>query len=111
MRAAGSARPSIRVSPTASPDVETYENLDARVDELFEHDFAVIVLDSDHTTFDEVERACMSLFGYTLDEAKALAMRVHTTGAALAAILPEPDARRAVRQLRSRNVRARAERA
>lgn len=99
------------MSTTASPDLETIEDLDERVDALFEHDFAVIVLDSDRTTFEQVERACMSLFGYTLDEAKALAMRVHTTGQALAAILPEPEARQAVRQLHSRNVRARVQRA
>jgi ATP-dependent Clp protease adapter protein ClpS len=50
------------------------------------------------------------LFGFTAEEAADLAMKVHTTGEALAAVLPEAAARRAVRWLRSRNVRARMER-
>jgi ATP-dependent Clp protease adapter protein ClpS len=103
------------VSPLTFPDVEIEQEMDAelagRVRELFGHDFAVIIMDSDFTTFDEVERACMTLFGYTRTEAESLSMRVHTTGEALAAVLPEETARQAVRQLRQRNVLARVEKA
>ena len=68
-------------------------------------------MDSDFTTFEEVETACMSLFGYTRAEAENLSMRVHTTGEALAAVQPEAQARASVRRLKARNVLARAERA
>jgi ATP-dependent Clp protease adapter protein ClpS len=103
------------VSPLSLPDVETQEKLEGtltdKLRELFDHDFAVIIMDSDFTTFDEVERACILLFGYTRPEAEALSMRVHTTGEALAAVLPEERARQSVRQLRARNVLARVEKA
>lgn len=79
------------------------------LDEMFDREFAVIIMDSDFTTFDEVERACIALFGYTRAEAEMLSMRVHTTGEALAAVMEESGARRSVRQLRQRNVLARAE--
>lgn len=97
------------------PDVDIRQELDEDVAgnlrELFDHDFAVIIMDSDFTTFDEVERACIALFGYTRSEAESLSMRVHTTGEALAAVRPEQEARQAVRKLRQRNVLARAEKA
>jgi ATP-dependent Clp protease adapter protein ClpS len=103
------------VSPLSLPDVETQEKLEGtltdKLRELFDRDFAVIIMDSDFTTFDEVERACIFLFGYTRPEAEALSMRVHTTGEALAAVLPEERARQSVRQLRARNVLARVEKA
>jgi len=103
------------VGPVSLPDVEVQPDLEGDVDdklrELFGHDFAVIIMDSDFTTFDEVERACIALFGYTRAEAEQLSMRVHTTGEALAALLPEHEARQAVRKLRQRNVLARVERA
>jgi ATP-dependent Clp protease adapter protein ClpS len=103
------------MSPLAHPDVDSREELEGevadKVRDLFDRDFAVIILDSDFTTFDEVERACMALFGYTRPEAEALSMRVHTTGEALAALLTEDAARQAVRQLRRRNVLARIEKA
>ena len=95
------------------PDVEVdraaEEDVAAKVRDLFGEDYAVIIMDSDFTTFDEVERACMALFGYSRPDAEALSMRVHTTGEALAAVLAEPKARQAVRQLRRRNVLARVE--
>jgi ATP-dependent Clp protease adapter protein ClpS len=95
------------------PDVEVdraaEEDVAAKVRDLFGEDYAVIIMDSDFTTFDEVERACMALFGYSRPDAEALSMRVHTTGEALAAVLTELEARQAVRQLRRRNVLARAE--
>lgn len=101
------------MSPLAFPDVEirqdTEEDMADKVKDLFGQDFAVVIMDSDFTTFDEVERACMALFGYSRPEAEALAMRVHTTGEALAAVMAEDPARRAVRQLRQRNVLARVE--
>jgi ATP-dependent Clp protease adapter protein ClpS len=97
------------VSPVATPDVVVGDDVANKVQELFGDDYAVIIMDSDFTTFEEVERACMALFGYTAQEAKALSMKVHTTGEALAAIMDEPMARRAVRQLRRRNVLARVE--
>ena len=78
---------------------------------LFDGDWAVIIMDSDFTTFDEVESACIFLFGYTRAEAEVLSMRVHTTGEALATVLPEAEARASVRRLRARNVLARTERA
>ena len=103
------------MSPLSLPDVDTRSELDEDVEiklrELFGKDFAVIIMDSDFTRFDEVERACISLFGYTRSEAERLSMRVHTTGEALAAVLPEAEARQAVRKLRSRNVLARVEKA
>jgi ATP-dependent Clp protease adapter protein ClpS len=86
------------------------EEVAEKVGTLFDGHYAVIVLDSDFTTFAEVEGACIELFGFTPEEAAALAMKVHTTGEALAAVLPEAEARRAVRSLRARNVRARLER-
>ncbi len=105
------------MSPLSVPDVETREEIELEDDvtnklrELFDGDFAVIIMDSDFTTFEEVESACMALFGYTRPEAEALSMRVHTTGEALATVLPEDAARQAVRQLRRRNVLARVEKA
>jgi ATP-dependent Clp protease adapter protein ClpS len=101
------------VSPLKLPDVDVQHDVEGdvanKLRELFDRDFAVIIMDSDFTTFDEVEQACMALFGYTRPEAEALSMRVHTTGEALAAVLAEEDARKAARQLRQRNVRARIE--
>ena len=101
------------MSPLSLPDVaireEVEDDVAGKLRELFDQDFAVIIMDSDFTTFDEVERACIALFGYTRPEAEALSMRVHTTGEALAAVLPEEEARQAVRQLRRRNVLARVE--
>lgn len=101
------------MSPLSLPDLDTRPELDGdvvdKLRELFDQDFAVIIMDSDFTTFDEVERACIALFGYSRPEAEALSMRVHTTGEALAAVLPEEEARGAVRKLRQRNVLARVE--
>jgi len=94
----------------ADADVVVDEDIAGKVGQLFDGHYAVIILDSDFTTFAEVEGACIELFGFTPDEAAALAMKVHTTGEALAAVLPEGEARRAVRSLRTRNVRARIER-
>ena len=93
----------------AAPDVAEEQDLAERVRELFGDDYAVIIMDSDFTTFEEVERACMTLFGYTAGEAKALSMKVHTTGEALAAVMEEAAAHQAVGQLRRRNVLARVE--
>jgi ATP-dependent Clp protease adapter protein ClpS len=101
------------MSLPSPPDVDTRrdaeEEVAGKLKELFGEDFAVIIMDSDFTTFDEVERACMALFGYSRAEAELLSMRVHTTGEALAAVLPESGARQAVRRLRQRNVLARVE--
>jgi ATP-dependent Clp protease adapter protein ClpS len=101
------------MSPLPFPDVDSREDVEDdvadKLRELFDQDFAVIIMDSDFTTFDEVERACIALFGYTRPEAEALSMRVHTTGEALAAVLPESAARQSVQQLRRRNVLARIE--
>jgi ATP-dependent Clp protease adapter protein ClpS len=91
-------------------EVVAEEEIADKIGTLFDGHYAVIILDSDFTTFAEVEGACIELFGFTPDEAAALAMKVHTTGEALAAVLPEAAARRAVRSLRTRNVRARMER-
>lgn len=101
------------MSPLAFPDIEIGEDAEEdvaeKVRDLFDQDFAVVIMDSNFTTFEEVERACMALFGYSRPEAEALAMRVHTTGEALAAVMAEAAARQAVRQLRQRNVLARVE--
>lgn len=101
------------MSPLTLPDVEIREEVESdvarKLRELFDQVFAVIIVDSDFTTFDEVEQACIALFGFTRPEAEALSMRVHTSGEALAAVLPEQEARRAVRRLRARNVLARIE--
>lgn len=94
----------------ASPARTVEEELGRQVEDLFEDRYAVIIMDSDFTTFSEVEQACVDLFGYSAPEAAALAMRVHTTGEALAAVLTEAEARRAVGRLKRRNVRARTER-
>jgi len=85
------------------------EEVAEKVRDLFDKHYAVVIMDSDFTTFAEVEHACMDLFGYTLDEATTLSMRVHTTGEAVAAVMEEQPARAAVRQLRRRNVLARVE--
>ena len=95
----------------SAPGVTAEEDLADQVGEVFDDLYAVIILDSDVTTFAEVEGACISLFGYTAAEAAALAMRVHTTGQAVAVLLPRDPARRAVEALRRRNVRARMEKA
>jgi ATP-dependent Clp protease adapter protein ClpS len=87
------------------------EELAERLADPFDGDWAVIIIDSDFTTFDEVESACIALFGYTRPEAEALSMRVHTTGEALAAVQPQEQARASVRRLRARNVLARTEKA
>ena len=101
------------MSPLPLPDVDNREDVESdvadKLRDLFDQDFAVIIMDSDFTTFDEVERACIALFDYTRPEAEALSMRVHTTGEALAAVLAEPVARQSVQQLRRRNVLARVE--
>jgi ATP-dependent Clp protease adapter protein ClpS len=91
------------------PGVDADEEIAGKVRDLFDGHYAVVIMDSDFTTFTEVEDACTSLFGYTADEAAALAMRVHTTGEAVAAVMAREPARVAVRQLRGRNVRARTE--
>jgi ATP-dependent Clp protease adapter protein ClpS len=98
------------VAPATLPAVVPEDEIAEKVGGLFEDHFAVVIMDSDFTTFAEVEGACIDLFGYTADEAAALAMRVHTTGEAVAAVLAETEARKAVRVLRSRNVLARIER-
>jgi ATP-dependent Clp protease adapter protein ClpS len=97
------------VPPTTLPATVGEEEIATKIGEIFDDHYAVIIMDSDYTTFGQVEGACVVLFGYTAEEAAALAVKVHTTGEALAAVLPQPQARRAVRSLRSRNVRARAE--
>jgi len=97
------------VTAVRGPDLD--EDLAGTMAELFDGDWAVIIMDSDFTTFEEVERACMALFGYSRPEAEALSMRVHTTGEALAAVQPEAKARSSVRRLRARNVLARIEKA
>ena len=93
----------------AAADVIEDQDLGDQVGEVFDDLYAVVILDSDLTTFAEVEGACVSLFGYTSEEAAALAMRVHTTGQAVAAVLGRRDAARAVRELRRWNVRSRLE--
>ncbi len=93
----------------AASSVIDEQDLDGQVGEVFDDLYAVVILDSDLTTFAEVEGACVSLFGYTNEEAAALAMRVHTTGQAVAAVLERKDAARAVRDLRRWNVRSRLE--
>lgn len=96
---------------TDAPGTALDERSDLDLRDPFADHWAVIIMDSDFTTFDEVERACIALFGYSRPEAEALSMRVHTTGEALAALQPEREARSSVRRLRARNVLARAERA
>ncbi|MDA8354748.1 MAG: ATP-dependent Clp protease adaptor ClpS [Actinomycetota bacterium] len=93
----------------AMPDVTEQDWIVEQVGEVFDHLFAVIIMNSDFTTFAEVEGACVTLFGYTPDDAAALAMKVHTTGEAVAAVIAEQEARRAVRALRRWNVRSRVE--
>lgn len=95
----------------ADPTVVEDEDLADQVGQVFDDLYAVVILDSDYTTFAEVEGACVTLFGYTPDEAAALAMRVHTTGQAVAAILAKTAAQQAVRSLKRWNVRARIEKA
>lgn len=96
--------------PSATvPAVIPEDDLAETVDGIFDGRYAVVIMDSNVTTFAEVEGACMALFGYTAHDAAALAMRVHTTGEAVAAVLPEEEAIGAVASLRRRNVRARAE--
>ncbi|MHB8220851.1 MAG: ATP-dependent Clp protease adaptor ClpS [Acidimicrobiales bacterium] len=91
------------------PDATEQDWVAEQVGEVFDNLYAVVIMDSDVTTFAEVEGACVTLFGYTPDEAAALAVKVHTTGEAVAAVLGEEKARQAVRSLRRWNVRARIE--
>ena len=93
----------------AVPGVDADQEMAEKVRDLFGRHFAVVIMDSDFTTFAEVETACMVLFGFTADEAAALSMRVHTTGEAVAAVIAEQPARTAVGALRRRNVLARVE--
>jgi ATP-dependent Clp protease adapter protein ClpS len=95
---------------TTVPAVIPEDEIADKIGDLFEDHYAVIIMDSDFTTFSEVENACVTLFGYTPAEAASLAMKVHTTGEALAVVVGEVEARRAVRSLRARNVLARIER-
>jgi len=82
----------------------------AQVDAVFEDDSAavweVIILDDDHTTFDEVIKGCVILLGYTEPSAQALAMKVHLLGEAVAATLSKAEASAVVQRLRIGNVRA-----
>jgi ATP-dependent Clp protease adapter protein ClpS len=98
------------VAPATQPAVVPEDEIAEQIGDLFADHFAVVIMDSDFTTFAEVEGACVDLFGYTAEEAAGLAMTVHTTGEAVAAVLAEEEARRAVRILRSRNVLSRVER-
>lgn len=98
------------MSQVAAPDRVDEEEIARKVGEALGDRYAVVIMDSDRTTFAEVEGACVALFGYTPDDAAALAMKVHTTGEAVAAVMDEDGARRAVRALRRWNVRARVER-
>jgi ATP-dependent Clp protease adapter protein ClpS len=91
------------------PDVREQDRIAEQVGEVFDDLYAVVILDSNVTTFAEVEGACVTLFGYTPDEAAALALKVHTTGEAVAAVLAQDRARQAVRALRRWNVRSRIE--
>ncbi len=95
---------------TTSPVVDE-QDLSDHVGAVFDDLYAVVILDSDATTFAEVEGACVSLFGYTPQDAAALAMRVHTRGQAVAAVLAKTEAATALRALRRWNVRARLEKA
>ena len=95
---------------TLLPDV-VERQLGDQVDALFEDLYAVVILDSDTTTFAEVERACMVLFAYGREEAEALSHRVHTTGEAVAAVMARREAARTVSALRAGNVRSRMARA
>lgn len=94
---------------TAMPDVTEQDRIAEQVGEVFDDLYAVVIIDSNVTTFAEVEGACVALFGYTPDEAAALAVKVHTTGEAVAAVLAQDRARQSVRSLRRWNVRSRIE--
>jgi ATP-dependent Clp protease adapter protein ClpS len=97
------------VGDDAAAGVIEDKALGTQVGEVFDDLYAVVILDSDLTTFAEVEGACVTLFGYSVEDAAALAMRVHTTGQAVAAILARSEAAKAVRTLRRWNVRSRLE--
>jgi ATP-dependent Clp protease adapter protein ClpS len=87
----------------------TTEHIADAIDDLFDDVYAVVILDAATTTFDEVEQACIQLFGYTGSQARALSHRVHTTGEAVATVLPKEAAQEARRKLGARNVRSRLE--
>lgn len=94
-------------------DAKTLEiplDIDGLFDDLFAQRWEVVILDSPYTTFAEVEKACIDLFSYTLNEAKALALKVHNHGEAIAAIMSEREARDAQIALAARNVRSRIQR-
>ena len=86
------------------PEVDS--DLANMVDDIFDGDWDVIVLDDNRTTFDEVINACMGLLGFTRADAEALAWTVHTTGKALAATLARDRAEKVVEGFRAGNVRA-----
>jgi ATP-dependent Clp protease adapter protein ClpS len=94
----------------AMPDTTHDTTIEQAVDDLFDDAFAVVILDSDTTTFDEVELACVEMFGFTRSAAHELALHVHHRGSAVAAVLPRHAAEEAARQLTARNVRSRLER-
>jgi ATP-dependent Clp protease adapter protein ClpS len=94
---------------SATPDLVTATDIESSIGDLFANHYAVVILDSDFTTFAEVEGACVVLFGYTPADAAALAMTVHTAGEAVAAVMGEHEARKATRSLRRWNVRSRLE--
>jgi ATP-dependent Clp protease adapter protein ClpS len=93
------------------PDIDILNDLGRQVDEIFDEaaKWAVIILDADTTTFEEVVRGCVEIFGYSNDNAWTLAWEVHTAGKAVAAILDKPEAVTAVEKLRSGNVKAKME--
>ena len=97
------------MSRSATPDLVTDVHIESSIGDMFANHYAVVILDSDFTTFAEVEGACVVLFGYTPGDAAALAMTVHTSGEAVAAVMGEDEARKAARSLRRWNVRSRLE--
>ena len=97
------------VAPKTGAETERLA-LSASEQQLLDDLYAVVILDSDRTTFAEVEAACVALFGYTPDEAAALALKVHTTGEAVAAVMARQPATEAIGALRRGNVRARMDR-
>ncbi len=103
------ATPDTAVPDTARPDTDIERDIAGAVDTLFEGHFAVLIVNSDVTTFEEVVRALGALFGYPPDDAYALALEAHHTGEAVVAVLARQPARAAVGALRRRHVPARME--
>lgn len=95
---------------TASPDIDAgiLQGIEDSIEDALGNDslWAVVILNTDYTTFGEVINACMVLFGYSRSNAQRLADRVHTEGEAEVDAMPKAEAQEATVKLAAGNVKS-----